>query len=470
MKRLFSLASLLFFAIAGIVTVSSSSNLYLWAACFLGLALMFWLAGGPRAYPVHLWILGICWLSVICDVIVADLEGRTITDDPGAYSARAIIYSLCALLVMAAGIRCAKPVAGRLWPGRLQFKNAAAQIADPPIEINRLLISYGAAAALGALLDLVAWRIPGLTQPILAFTLVKYVAVYLLAARVFESQQGYGLLFLVAVFEILTGMVSFFSAYKEAIFVMLIAFASARHRLSIRAVFISIMAIGTVLWISIVWTVVKDEYREIMPNMAIGEKFDYMANRYLDDDIDYQRGLVLLLKRIGYTTLYSRVLASQDAGIITPDYDFYKNAVVHVLTPRLLFPDKAQLNDSDKTTKLLGTDIDEETSIGVGYVAEAQVDFGFPMLLAPLCGVGLLLGLAAEYFMSRASPLSLRQAFMVATLFNCFVFETDIDKSLGGFVTGFLAMAVALKFGYPFVRTWLYGPASRNKVLAARPG
>jgi len=470
MRRLFSLASLLFFAVAGIVIVSSSSNLYLWAACFLGLALMFWVAGGPRAYPVLLWILGFCWLPVICDVAVADLQGRTITDDPGAYSVRAIIYSLCALLAMAAGMRCAKPIVVRLWARRIQFKNAAVQNGDPPIEINRLLIGYCAAAGLSVLLELVAWRIPGLTQPILAFTLIKYAAIYLLAARVFETQQGYVVLFVVAIFEILTGIVSFFSAYKEAIFVMLIAFASARHRLSIRAVCVSITATAVILWISVVWTLVKDEYREIMSNMTIGERLDYMTSRYLDDDIDYQRGLVLLLKRIGYTTFYSRVLASQDAGVITADYDFYKNAVIHVLTPRLLFPDKAALNDSDKTTKLLNIDIDEETSIGIGYVAEAQVDFGFPVLLAPLWIIGFLLSLAAEYFMSRASPIGLRQAFMVGTLFNCFPFETDIDKSLGGFVTGFLTMAVALKFGYPFLKSWLYGQLSRRKVLAAGQG
>jgi hypothetical protein len=268
----------------------------------------------------------------------------------------------------------------------------------------------------------------------------------------------------------LPGLVSFFSAYKEGIFVILIAFAGARHRLSIRAAFISILAVGVVLWISIVWSLVKDDYRVIMSTMTTTEKFDYMANRYLGDEIDYQHGLVVLLTRIGYTNFYSRILANQDAGLITAEHDFYKNAVIHVLTPRLLFPDKAILNDSDITTKLLKVNIDEDTSIGVGYIAQAQVDFGFPGLLVPLWTIGFLLGLAAEYFMTRVAPLDLRQAFMVATLFNCFAFETDIDKSLGGFVTGFLVMAVTLKFGYPFLKSWLYSPLSRSKALAARPG
>src|SRR5436309_14771296 len=101
MKRLFSFASLLFIAMVGVLAVSGSSNLSLWATCLFGLPLMVWLAGGPRAYPVLLWILGICWLQIVCDVAVADLQGRVISDDFGAYSARAIIYSVCAIFAMA---------------------------------------------------------------------------------------------------------------------------------------------------------------------------------------------------------------------------------------------------------------------------------------------------------------------------------------------------------------------------------
>ncbi len=470
MQRLFSFATVLFFAGSATLIVSSSSNLYLWAACFFSLAIMFWLAGGPRAYPVLLWILGICWLPVVCDVAVADLEGKIITDDPGTYSARAIIYSLCALLAMATGMRCAKPLARRLWTKRTKLQNSVARDFDRPVEVSRLLIGYCVASVFGLLLETIAWRVPGLTQPMLALASIKYVAIYLLAERVFETQQGYGPLSLVALFEILTGMIGYFSGYKEAIFVMLIAFASSRHRLSIRAAFLSVVAVAILLWISVVWTLIKQEYREVMWNMTTAQKFDYMANRYFFDDLDYRNGLTLLLQRIGYTTLYSRVLANQDTGVITADYDFYKKAVTHVLTPRLLFPDKEELDDSAITTKLLGDRIDEYTSIGVGYVAEAQVDFGFPGLLAPLWAIGLLLGLAAEYFMTRAAPFHLRQAFMVAALFLCFGFESNIDKAFGGFLTGVLAMAVALNFGYPFLKMWLYTPLSRNRALAARPG
>lgn len=206
-----------------------------------------------------------------------------------------------------------------------------------------------------------------------------------------------------------------------------------------------------------------------MFSMTYEQKVEYMANSYLSGNLDYYKGVVDLLKRVGYTTFYSQILARQDAGSIGTDFNLYEKAIIHVVTPRVLFPTKAALNDSAITTALLGIKINDQTSIGVGYVAEAQVDFGFPGLLAPLWIIGVLLGTAAEYFMTRPVSLRIRQAFTVATLFNCFSFAANIDKEFGGFVTAFLAMAIALKFGYPIIEPWLLGLPLRRGPYAVRP-
>ena len=70
-----------------------------------------------------------------------------------------------------------------------------------------------------------------------------------------------------------------------------------------------------------------------------------------------------------------------------------------------------------------------------------------------------MLGAAAKYFMTRSAPLLIRQAFATATSFLAFPFAEDIDKALGGFITGFIAMALTLKFAYPILARWL---ASRS--------
>ena len=469
MKRQLAPATLLFAAAVTLLFVSGSPNIELWAACLFAVPALVWLAGGPNANPVLLFILGICWLAIVCDVLIADLEGRTISDDFGAYSERAILYSLCAMLAMAFGMRCAK-LLGKWIFAQSQRKAAALEGIEYTIDLSHLLIFYFLSAGLATILGILAWRVPNLTQPILALSLVRYVGIYLLAVTVVETRRGYTWLALVAMLEVATGMISFFAAYKEAIFVILIAFASARQKLNGRIIAFLAVAVMAVFYISVVWSAVKKDYREIMYDMTLEQKIAYMEKQYLSPDFDFQVEMVELFKRIGYTTYYSQILARQDEGIIAPDYNFYEKAVIHVLTPRILFPNKAVLDDSAITAKLLGIRIDPYTSIGVGYVAEAQIDFGFPGLLVPMWAIGVLLGMAAEYFMTRPVPLSIRQAFAVATLFNCFSFAADIDKAFGGFITGFLVMAVALKFGFPMIEPWLVGLPLRRKVYAVRTG
>ena len=70
--------------------------------------------------------------------------------------------------------------------------------------------------------------------------------------------------------------------------------------------------------------------------------------------------------------------------------------------------------------------------------------------------------------MTRPAPLPVTQAFATATCFHFFFFEADIDKALGGFITAWLAMALALRFGYPLMAMWLAGGSRRNIIAAKR--
>jgi hypothetical protein len=133
--------------------------------------------------------------------------------------------------------------------------------------------------------------------------------------------------------------------------------------------------------------------------------------------------------------------------------------VQHVLTPRVLFPDKSTLDDSKITTALLRRKITSDTSISVGYIAQAHVDFGVPGMFLPVLIIGVMIGAAAKYFMTRPAPLLIREAFTTATLFLAFPFGENIDKTLGGFVVDCLAMGLLLKFGYPMIARWLAGSA-----------
>ena len=319
-------------------------------------------------------------------------------------------------------------------------------------------------------MGLLAAAIPALTQPFLAFALLKYVAIYAIAGSVFASDRGYVWLLLVIGGEFIVGMTGYFSSFKEPVFLLGIALVSSRHGLArVNNWVIGLACVAALLWVSIVWTAIKMEYRSEMYGKSLQEKVTWLTNSYLSRKIDYADAATRLLDRVGGTELFARVLANIDTGLINNDFDFYRAAIHHVITPRVLFPDKAALDDSKITTALTGERIDQETSVSVGYIAEAEVDFGFPGLLLPMLTIGFMLGMATEYFMTRPAPELVRQAFATATFFHVFLFEADIDKALGGFIVGWLAMALMLKFGYPRIEMWLTG-APRIRIVSGNSG
>ena len=394
------------------------------------------------------------WLQIVSDVVTADIRGEALSESGlGPYRLNAILFSLCAVVTLAIGLRTGTRTSHWLVHtiGRTGFDNDYRGTV-----LYRAVLGYLASLVLKEGLVALSRIIPALAQPVLALILLKYVFVYLIAAQVFEAKRGYYWLLLIALLEIVTGLIGYYSGYKEAFFVMLIALATSRRPASVREFSFGIIAVLVVVWISLVWTASKNEYRNYIIDFPAEYRVEWFARRLLlVDRINTSEAATDLFARIGYTDLFSQILEREEVGSLPSDFNFYVSAVKNVLTPRVIFPDKASLDDSKKTTALLGTFIDADTSIGVGYVAQAEVDFGFPGMLFPIFFIGLMMGGAARYFMTRVAPLVIREALTTATLFLSFQYAANIDKNLGGFLIGWLVMGLALKFGYPFIADWL---------------
>jgi hypothetical protein len=448
--------------VAGFAILASpivSMNSHLWLIAIVALVFGSWCIGWPTYYPVLLWIVGINWLPIAADILNADLSGASLESDSlGSHRTVAISISLLAGVILAVGLRFG---AKRMGSASRSLDETVSEDGRS-ISLNGSIVLFFSAYPIIVALTWVGYLSPGLQQPVLAFALLKFVFLYLLATTVFRLQRGYGWLILAVSVEVVNGMTGFFSDYKEAFFIVLIALASRREKINTRLVITGGAAVVVVIWFSLVWTAIKPEYRQwVSENTGtqtvarpVGERIDFISQRILLGGLDYETSYLRLLRRIGYTEYYARILARlQTNSMDVPSQ--YLAAVQHTLMPRLLFPDKATLNDSAVTTAFTGDVIDSNTSISVGYVAEAHADFGFPWMLAPILLIGLMIGVQARYFMTRNAPLIVRQAFCTGCLFSSFGYQMNIDKALGGCLVGFIAMTLALKFGYPLVSSWL---------------
>jgi hypothetical protein len=448
-----------------IVSVMLSANSVLWIISIAALLSGAYCIGWPTPYPVLLWIIGINWLPIAADILSADVAGERLgSSSLGSYRTEAVLISLLAGVVLAIGIRLGARLS-RPIPHSPHQSNYAG---SSPISLTGAIVLFFSAYPIVFALGVIGYLSPGLQQPAWAFASLKFVFLYLLAATVFQLQRGYEWLMLALAIEFTVGITGFFASYKEPFFIVLIALASVRRMNAKIALSAGLVAV-LVIWFSLVWTAIKPEYRAWVSGYTGGqvvlrpfnERMDYLSRRIFSEGLDYEAAYLKLLRRIGYTEYYARILARLETNSIDVP-SLYLSAVEHFLMPRLLFPDKPALNDSALTTAFTGDEIDPNTSISVGYVAEAHVDFGFPGMMMPILLIGMMIGAQARYFMTRNAPLIIRQAFCTGCLFAVFGYWMNIDKALGGSVVGFIAMAMALRFGYPLVSNWL---ADRSSVL-----
>jgi hypothetical protein len=439
-----------------------SKNAPLWTICFAIVPCCFWLVGSRRGSPVLLWILGINWLSIAADVFAADLQGLEVSEGwlgPSVLTegwidnsrVKAILLSLCGLIALSIGMRLGAQVGN---PSR----DRADGFLESRAKVSRLVACYLASLALAITATSFARTIPILTQPIFALALIKYVFIYLIADRVFGSNTGYGWLLLVGTIEILVGLTGFFSGYKEAIFVILIALLSTQRILSLKVWLVAIVSLVVVVWISLVWTVSKREYRYQHFSEPLQQRLDWMAHRFFVDEIDYNKAVLDLVTRVGYTQFFAIVLAKAEAGSLPTGWNFYYSAAEYVLKPRILFRDKVELNDTEITQNITGLSFNDRTSVSLGYMCQAYIDFGAPLFLMPIGIIGLLLGSLSRAFMRSAASWPVRNAFATAALYSAFLYGANVEKALGGVIISSLALFLIMKFGYPLIADWLEGP------------
>ena len=440
-----------------------SPNDNLWVVSVAALLASVLIISGQHVHPVLLWVVGFNCLGIAADLLGADIVGEALGETLlGPYRVQAFNYLLWSLLAFSVGIRCGT------FSGERLFRKSGDPVAEQretPVSVHRAGVAYIVSLLAFRGLEYLASTTPSLQQPIVALFALKYIWIYLIAATVFKTNRNYTWLAFVIVIEFVVGITSFFGTYKEAVFVTLIAMMASGRRLTPVAWGVGATLMVFVVWASLFWTSIKPDYRfwvsgytnEQVIVRSFGERATWIADRLMNERVDYDLATQDMVMRAGNTVLFALLLSRQDAGFTFDVPSRYLAGLEHVLMPRLLFPDKVALDDSRLTSEFTGRRINENTSISIGYIAEALYDFQFPAMLLPIFTIGLLLGWTAIFYLTRPVPLAIREAFMCANLFLTFNFGQNIDKALGVFFIGLLVLSLLLKFGYPWFAAWLSG-------------
>ena len=199
---------------------------------------------------------------------------------------------------------------------------------------------------------------------------------------------------------------SYFSAFKQVLFVAIVVGLAATKdsrrfvRPQVLVVALLLVALG------VFWQAIKVDYREFLNQgsssqsirVPISERIEYLSHkvsRLTSDDL--AKGFGSGMERTGYLEYFARATTVVPDQVPYQDGRLWGEALTHIVTPRLLFPGKAVINDSDRVvefTHLWVAGAAEGTSISLGYAAESYIDFGPLLMFVPVILLGVFWGWA----------------------------------------------------------------------------
>ncbi len=423
-----------------------------------------WLLWRPGESPILLFVFLFAWLQASVHLYVANLKGvpaielsQFIGDNQ-----QATLLSLLACLAIGLGLH----LGAGPWRASDGMRMRAGAEAAP---LRRWFLLYLAALGVSLVLSGAAAGFCGLRQIILALASLKWAFFWMLAYATFVKRRGDRWYLAVAFFvELVLGFSGFFSGFKTVFFMTFLAFAASGFRLTPRQ---SVgLAVGGVILLVVgaVWSEIKVEYRQFVSGytgqqvviVSPMERYQKLVNLAADiDGNGLADGFEKLFSRIAYVDFFSVVLTTVPSVMPHENGKLWWDAIRRPLMPRLLFPDKKPINDSELVNKYTGLGVAgaaQGTSISLGYVAETYIDFGRWLMFVPLFLLGFAAGNAYRWYLRNPKSAGiLGMAMATAVLMPLAGLETSIVKLIGALLLQFLGSLIVIYYLAPRFFPWV---------------
>ena len=429
------------------------------------LTYLLWREGEPQ---IFLFIVGFQWLQVFAVILQGLLSGKSISEEMGgSVFETSTLLSFIGIGVLGLGIKFSTRRALALDLDTM--RNALNSLRMERIFIAWIVLSLALLVAnkLGGL-------IPGFQQALISLDVWKWAAILLLFIKWLDSGKGRAYVGIVLSYEVFLGMLGYFSAFKEVFFILLIAgsaiVALGRERILL------LLGIGFALLAFIgFWQAIKGDYRKFLSQgertqavqVSVSDRVIWLVEAI--PKVSFQKvndGIEAGVKRLGYVRYFGHAMRTVPVRVSHTNGKLWKEAVMHPLMPRMFFPDKAEINDSDRTntyTGLLVADASEGTSISIGYMGESYIDFGKLGMFIPVLVWGFILGKCYHWLRDRSvNPLLGVALGSSLLLSSALLLEASNIKMTGSLAAAFITTTV---LNYFFgSRLWSLLSLERNRV------
>ncbi len=310
-------------------------------------------------------------------------------------------------------------------------------------------------------------------QLIITLFSFKWVLLMFLVIRARLVNEYRWILALIISAEILLSFAGYWAAFKDYVLVLLAGLLFFIPRVSLRTAGLSIIMGAVVFSIAVVWSYSKTEYRAYLTEgertqVVVREdqsenleRFWQIASRDFSSDqfaISFSKGVENLFFRVSYIEFLA--LAQHQVPVFLPHENgrLLMQALEHVFKPRILFPDKKPIYDSELTSKYTGVRFagaEQGTSFSLGTVAESYVDFGSIYMFVPLLLFGCWIGWLYRNFIVKGYSIVWGMC-LTAPLFQfSWSFPVPTSKLLGWSIMYFIVYTLVNRYGLRYIDNWL---------------
>jgi hypothetical protein len=418
----------------------------------------------PGEVQILLFLFVFQWLQLATPVFYANLCGATLIDFlrdyPGAEYA--ITLGAIGLLFLAAGIRLG---AGRQWAFRLaMIQSLIRQI--PPLRWLKLHLVVWVLSI--ALLVLAGW-IPSLSQPLQALANMKWGTFVIFTIVTFASPKGPRLAWL-ALFsaELAMSLGGYFSSFKFVFLYTLVALTAIRSRISPFQVVSGAAVCTVMLVLGLYWTAIKVEYRIYVSGGQAAQVVVVGQEKAVQELLDLVMNVTpeRLLKaaddlawRFSEIDTFSAVVAYVP-NIVGHEWGkLWFDAISRPFMPRLFFPDKAVIDESELTNYYTGLGVagsSQGTQISMGYIADSYIDFGEFGMMGVIFLFGYFVGRTHRWLINHPAGYGLLGCGLSSSTFiQLTSMGFSSAKLVGGIVVCILVAFIVLNFVAPRYMVWL---------------
>jgi len=298
-----------------------------------------------------------------------------------------------------------------------------------------------------------------------------FLTLLILHTSIIPSNIKYVLIFII--FEILLSFSGFWASFKDYILVAVGAFFTLNRRISPKAIVAVLFTALLTFFILTVWSTSKGKYRAYLTGgertqavvqtdqlKNISTLWEIIREDFSSENFSesFKRGGQSLLYRVSYVEYFALALKQVPIFLPHENGQLLIDAFEHVLKPRILFPDKKQIYDSDLTSKYTGISFagrDEGVSFSLGYVPESYIDFGPVYMFIPIFFFGLLFGWMYKTLLLKGYNIVWGICYSAPIFQFAWMFPVPGTKLLGWSIVYFINFYLINRYLVKYLDSWL---------------